>query len=150
MLALLVVLGAATAADPWRVGAGAGAVGVFDAAQDPWGLLEARPPQRFVGCTGWVMALGGAEDLWVGAGIRAEVRLPGGFRAGPAWGPGWYTGRLGLGSPFEMRTALGLSWTAPAGWEVAVTLHHLSSARLTGSTNPGAEILTCSVLVPLR
>lgn len=105
-----------------------------------WGLI--RP------IAGVLTSSSGGAYLY--SGIVVEVPLPGGLRLSPGFAPGVVvaTADRDLGSPVEFRSSIELSFAPVDRLRLGLGLTHISNAHLS-QHNPGVELLTFSVALPL-
>ena len=118
------------------------ALGIDVQVRSPWQWKSIRP------LAGVLTSSSGGAYLY--SGIVVDIPLPGGLRLSPAFAPGVVlaAGDRDLGSPVEFRSSLELSFAPMERLRVGLGLTHISNARLS-QHNPGVELLTFSVAVPL-
>jgi lipid A 3-O-deacylase len=84
------------------------------------------------------------------SGIVVDIPLPAGLQLSPGFAPGVVlaTGDRDLGSRIEFRSSIELSLAPMDRLRLGLGLTHISNARLS-QHNPGVELLTFSVAIPL-
>jgi len=101
----------------------------------PWAGIEATGDGAFYGV----------------AGLLADVHLTDRIILTPSAGVGAYENGDGkdMGNVLQFRTQGELAYEFESGARVALAVSHISNAR-TSNGNPGAEILTLYVMMPIR
>jgi hypothetical protein len=118
------------------------ALGIDVQVRSPWQWKSIRP------LAGVLTSSSGGAYLYTG--IVADIPLPGGLRLSPGFAPGVViaTGDRDLGSPIEFRSSIELSLAPVDRLRLGLGLTHISNAHLS-QHNPGVELLTFSVALPL-
>lgn len=118
------------------------ALGIDLQVRSPWRWNLIRP------IAGVLTSSSGGAYLY--SGIVVEVPLPGGLRLSPGFAPGVVlaSGDRDLGSPIEFRSSIEISLEPMERLRLGLGLTHISNARLS-QHNPGVELLTFSVAVPV-
>jgi len=118
-------------------------LGIEIQGRGPWRWSVIRP------VTGVLTSSSGGAYLY--SGVVAELPLPAGFQLSPGFAPGVVlaTGDRDLGSPLEFRSSIELSIAPMDTLRLGVGFSHISNGGLTRH-NPGVEMLTFSVAIPLR
>jgi hypothetical protein len=119
------------------------ALGIEVQARGPWRWSVIRP------LAGVLTSSSGGAYLY--SGVVAELPLPAGLQLSPGFAPGVVlsTGDRDLGSPIEFRSSIELSIAATGALRLGVGFSHISNGGLTRH-NPGVEMLTFSVAIPVR
>lgn len=118
------------------------ALGIDVQVRSPWQWKLIRP------IAGVLTSSRGGAYLY--SGVVVEIPLPGGLRISPGFAPGLVVaeGDRDLGSPIEFRSSLEISLAPAERLRLGLALTHISNARLS-QHNPGVELLTFSVALPL-
>lgn len=94
----------------------------------------------------------GDGSIYAFAGVQFDVYTGEHLVLSPVTGMGWYNSgnrAVDLYHPLEFRSGLEIAWRWRAGARVGLGVHHLSNAGL-GATNPGSDLLTLRLTVPMR
>ncbi|MCU0331527.1 MAG: acyloxyacyl hydrolase [Candidatus Kapabacteria bacterium] len=152
-LCLAIVASQHASAQTWFASAGPLATEIFDRDKISslgWELIHQLPNSDLEPMAGLVLTA--TADVYVYAGASYALPLFEGIDVLPSFAVGAYGRGRGpnLGTVVEFRSGMSLRLQLPARAFVTVGLHHLSNGGFHRGRNPGTEIVSMMVGIPLR
>jgi len=128
----------------------AGASQIFDAHVDPVVGFELQPGWRWHGIGLWASLCGGKRTgSYAASGISYSIPLSESWKLTPSFGLGYFKeGKFELGNELEFRSAIELTRKLQRGFNLGVSLAHISNASLS-NINPGTEAVCVSLSFPI-